>query len=91
MDLIYLSAAQVVILILGGIVVSFALRSYRRTKSRAMFLLGLGFAFVTAGAAIAGILFNVANEDLTTVESVQAASQAVGFFIIVYSLIRAKD
>ena len=91
MDLVYLSAAQVLILILGGIVVFYALRAYGRTKSRAMLLLGLGFAFVTAGAAIAGVLFNVANEDLTTVESVQAASQAVGFFIIVYSLTRTKD
>ena len=91
MDLIYLSAAQGLILVLGGIVVFYALRAYGRTKSRAMLLLGLGFAFVTAGAAIAGVLFNVANMDLTTVESVQAASQAIGFFIIVYSLTQAKD
>jgi hypothetical protein len=91
LDLVYLSAAQVLILLLGGIVVFYALRAYRRTKSRAMLLLGLGFAFVTAGAAIAGVLFNVANEDLTTVESLQAASQAIGFFIIVYSLTRTKD
>jgi len=91
MDLVYLSAAQGLILILGGIVVFYALRSYGRSKSSSMFLLGLGFAFVTVGAAIAGVLFNVANEDLTTVESVQAVSQAVGFFIIVFSLTRAKD
>lgn len=90
-DLLYLSIAQGFILILGGIVVFYALRAYSRTKSRAMLLLGLGFAFVTVGAAIAGVLFNVAGEDLTTVESVQAASQAVGFFIIVYSLTRTKD
>jgi branched-subunit amino acid ABC-type transport system permease component len=91
MDLVYLSVAQGLILIFGGIVVFYAWRAYGRTKSSAMLLLGLGFAFVTAGAAIAGVLFNVANEDLTTVESVQALSQAVGFLIIVYSLTRTKD
>ncbi len=91
MDLLYLSGAQGLILVLGGIVVFYAVRAYSRTKSMAMLLLGVGFAFVTAGAAIAGVLFNVAGEDLTTVESVQAASQAVGFFIIVYSLTRTKD
>jgi uncharacterized protein YjeT (DUF2065 family) len=90
MDLVYLSVAQGLILILGGIVVFYAMRAYRRTKSRAMLLLGLGFAFVTAGAAMAGVLFNVTG-DLTTAESVQAASQVVGFFIIVYSLTRTKD
>ncbi|MDA4124532.1 MAG: hypothetical protein OK438_03670 [Thaumarchaeota archaeon] len=91
MDLVYLSAAQGLILVLGGVVVFYALRSYSRTKSRAMLLLGLGFGFVTAGAAIAGVLFNVAGEDLTTVESLQAASQAIGFFIIVFSLTQTKD
>lgn len=90
-DPLYLSGAQALILVLGGIVVFYALRAHSRTKSRAMLLLGVGFACVTAGAAIAGILFNVGGEDLTTVESIQAASQALGFFIIVYSLTRTKD
>ena len=90
-DLIYLDIAQGLILILGAIVVFFAIRAYSRTRSRAMLLLGVGFAFVTGGAALAGVLFNVAGLDLVTVESVQAASQAVGFFIIVYSLTGTKD
>jgi len=90
LDLVYLSVAQGLILILCGIVVFYALRAYDRTKSRAMLLMGLGFAFVTSGAAIAGVLF-YATQNLTTAESVQAASQVVGFFIIVYSLTRTKD
>ena len=91
MDLILLNVAQALILVFGGTVVFYALRSYGKTRSRAMLLLGLGFAFVTAGAVVAGVLFNVAGEDLTTVETVQAASQAVGFFIILYSLTKTKD
>lgn len=91
MDLLYLNISQAFILIFGGIVVFYATRSYLRTKSRAMLLLALGFAFVTAGAVVAGVLFNVAGEDLTTVETIQATSQAAGFFIIVYSLTRTRD
>lgn len=89
MNLIYLNAAQGLILILGGIVVFYALRAYGRTKSGAMLLLGLGFAFVTVGAAIAGVFYYVTG-DLTTAESAQAVSQVLGFFIIVYSLTRTK-
>lgn len=89
MSLVYLDAAQGLILILGGIVVFYAMRAYGRTKSGAMLLLGLGFAFVTAGAAIAGVLYYLTG-DLTTAESAQAVSQVVGFFIIVYSLTRTK-
>ena len=91
MNLVYLSVAQALILIFGAIVVFYALRAYGRTKSRAMLLLGLGFAFVMAGAVIAGVLYNANITDLGTLESIQAASQAVGFFVIVYSLTRTKD
>ena len=92
MDLIYLNIAQALILIFGSVVVFYAFRAFRRTKSQAMLLLGMGFGFVTAGAVVAGVLFNIANvRDLSTVVTVQAASQAVGFFIIVYSLARSKD
>lgn len=91
MDLLYLNISQALILIFGGVVVFYASRSYHRTRSKAMLLLGLGFAFVTAGAVLAGILFNLGGEDLSVVVTVQAVSQAVGFFIIVYSLTRTKD
>ncbi|MBI3840697.1 MAG: hypothetical protein HY297_01875 [Thaumarchaeota archaeon] len=92
MDLLYLNLAQGLILVFGSVVVFYALRAYRRTKSEAMLLLGLGFGFVTLGAVVAGVLFNFTDvRDLTTVETIQAASQAAGFFIIVYSLARSKN
>ena len=56
-----------------------------------MFLLGLGFAFVVAGGVVAGFLFEMDGMDITTVETLQAISQAVGFFIIVYSLMVMKE
>lgn len=77
------------ILVFGGVVVFYASRAYGRTKSPAMLLLALGFAFVTLGALAAGVLYNLGT-DLATVITLQAYSQAVGFFIIVYSLARAK-
>ena len=91
MDLIPLDVAQTLIFIFGGVVVFYATRAYRRAKSESMLLLALGFAFVTVGAGVAGILFNLTSiNDLSTVETVQAWSQAIGFFIIVYSLARSK-
>jgi len=91
MDLIYLDIAQVLILVFGGVVVYFASRAYRRTKSISMALLGLGFGCVAAGAVAAGILFNLNTGDLSTPITVQAYSQAVGFLVIVYSLSKAKS
>jgi uncharacterized membrane protein YidH (DUF202 family) len=56
-----------------------------------MFLLALGFAFVVAGAVVAGFLLELGGVDISTVEVMQAISQAVGFFIIVYSLMVMKE
>ena len=90
MDAALLDVAQAFILLFGGIVVFYAFRAYSRTKSQAMLLLGLGFAVVTIGAVVAGLLFNFFTSDLTSVETFQASCQALGFLVIVLSLAKAK-
>ena len=90
MDLLYLDLAQALILVLGGVVVFYATRSYGKTKSQAMLLLGLGFACVALGALTAGVLYNLNTSDLSTPITIQAYAQALGFLVIVYSLARAK-
>ncbi len=85
-----LTVSQILILLLGGVVVYYATRSYRKVKSSAMLFLAIGFGFVTLGAAAAGVLYNF-NPDLAIAQAVQATSQVIGFFTIVYSLKWAKD
>ena len=55
---------QVAILILGIIVVYYSQKGYRKTKSKSLLFLALGFVFVTIGAALAGLLFEFLNYDL---------------------------
>ncbi len=90
MDLVYLDLAQAMILVFGGVVVFYAVRAFNRTKSQAMLLLAVGFAFVALGALAAGILFNLSTTDLDTAITLQAYAQAIGFLVIVYSVARAK-
>ena len=91
MSLDLLRAAEGLVLIFGGVIVYYALRSSRRSRSLSMFLLALGFAFVVVGGVSAGFLFELDGMDITSVEVLQATSQAVGFFIIVYSLMVMKE
>ena len=85
-----LTVAQVLILILGGVLVYYAAKSYRKMKSGAMLFLAIGFAFVTFGAAAAGVLYNLSTS-LEVAQAVQATSQVAGFVVIVYSLKGTKD
>ena len=95
MDLVLtlLTVAQALILVLGGVVVYYASKSYSKTKSSAMLFLLIGFGFVTLGAAAAGVLYNLnaSLETLKLAQAVQATCQVAGFLTIVYSLKGTKD
>ena len=82
---------QVAILILGIIVVYYSQKGYRKTKSRSLLFLAFGFVFVTIGAALAGLLFEFLNYDLTVVETIEAAAETTGFSLIVYSIVGTRD
>jgi hypothetical protein len=85
-----LTVAQVLILVLGGVVMYYASRAYRKTRSGAMLFLAIGFGFVVLGAAAAGVLYNL-DVNLEVALAVQATSQVAGFLAIVYSLTGTKD
>lgn len=92
LNLDILRIAQALILIFGLVVVYYAAKSYRRTKSRSMLLLTLGFAITTVGSVLGGIAYElVIPGDLETADTLYAVAQAIGFFIILLSLAVTKD
>ena len=87
----YLRVFQAIIVVLGIVIVYFAVKGYGKTKSESLLFLALGFLIVTVGAVAAGVLFELLNYDLVTVEAIQAATTVVGFLVIVYSIVGKKD
>ena len=86
-----LSVLQSVIVILGLVIIYYATRGYRKTKNKSLLFLGLGFFFVTIGAVAAGLLFQFLNIDLYDVETIAAASEVIGFSLIVYSIVGMRS
>jgi hypothetical protein len=87
----FLRIFQVAIVLLGIVVVYYASKGYRKTKSKSLLFLALGFVFVTIGAVTAGLLFEFLSYNLTVVETIEAGFEVVGFSLIVYSIIGTKD
>jgi hypothetical protein len=87
----YLRTFQAIIVVLGLIIVYFAAKGYRKTKSGSLLYLALGFLTVTVGAVTAGVLFELLDYDIFTVEAIQAAIEVVGFLLIVYSIVGKRD
>ena len=86
-----LRALQIVQVILGVIIVYYASKGFRKTKSKSLLFLAFGFIFVAVGAALAGLLFEFLSYDLTTVSVIEASTEVIGFSLIVYSIIGSKD
>jgi uncharacterized membrane protein len=86
-----LRIAQALVLIFGLVVVYYAAKSYRRTKSKSMLLLALGFGITTVGSVVGGVAYELMGAGLEDADMLYAVAQAVGFFIILLSLAVTKD
>jgi len=82
---------QLAILFLGIVVIYYSQKGYKKTKSKSLLFLALGFLFVTVGAALAGLLFEFLNYNLTAVETIEAGAEVIGFSLIVYSIVGKHD
>ena len=86
-----LRIAQALVLIFGLVIVYYGAKSYRRTKSKSMLLLAVGFGVTTVGSVVGGVAFELMGADLQTADTLYALAQAIGFFIILMSLAVTKD
>ncbi|MFB6069693.1 MAG: hypothetical protein ABEJ76_01610 [Halanaeroarchaeum sp.] len=79
-------ALKTATLILGGVITYFSHKAYRRTGSKALRFLAVGFGIVTLGSMIAGVadLVLLLSRDLALI--IESSLTVVGFGVIVYSL-----
>lgn len=81
-----LIAGKVLVMLLGFVVASRAYAGYRRHGSTAMAYLAVGFALISVGTAIEGLLFELTALDIYLAGTVQTAVAAAGMLAILYSL-----
>ena len=72
-------------------IVYYSYRGYGRTGNKSLLYLAIGFVFIAQGSAAAGLLFEILNYNLETVETIEAGFRLVGFGVIVYSIIGSRS
>lgn len=77
---------KTITLALGLTITYLAYKAYRRTGSAALRSLTLGFALVTFGALLAGIVDQILGLQTDLALVVESILTAAGFAVIVYSL-----
>ena len=78
--------AKLVTMALGFIIAFQAYRGYRRSNSQSMLYLAVGFAIISFGAIIEGILFDVVGLTFHNAGTAATAIVAVGMLTILYAL-----
>lgn len=81
-----LIAGKLLVLSLGLFIAYKAYQGYVRHGSTAMLYLGFGFALISVGTVIEGILFEVVGLDIFLAGAIQTAVAALGMLVVIYSL-----
>lgn len=81
-----LVVAKVITMTLGFLIAHKAYRGYRRYGSEPMLYVAIGFTFISFGAVIEGLLFDVVGFSIFLAGTVQTSIVAIGMLFVLYSL-----
>lgn len=87
----FATAAKVVALFLGAFIVYLAYRGYRRNRSRPLLYVAVGFAMITAGTIVEGVLYVMLGSVLLAAIAAGTAVTVLGFIMILYSIYAVRD
>jgi hypothetical protein len=89
-DLLHL-LSEAAIVALGSLLVYVSMRAYRRTKSRSMLALSLGFAVIIIEPLVEEILLDIFQFSMDEAHILRNWIVAVGLLVILYSIYRVRD
>lgn len=81
-----LIVAKLITMALGFLIAYQAYRGYRRNRRRPMLYFAIGFVFISFGAVIEGLLFDVIGLTLSDSSTVATIIVAVGMLSVLYAL-----
>jgi hypothetical protein len=81
-----LVGARLAVLILGGTITYYSAVAYRRTGAYYLRNASIGFAIMTFGVLLEGILFELVGLNLEVVHIVESVAIGLGFLVLLVSL-----
>ena len=84
------SIMRLIALVLGAFIVYLAFRGYRRNVSKPLLYVALGFALITAGTLLEGLMFVIMGSDILAAIAAEGVLTVSGFLAILYSIYSVK-
>jgi len=87
----FATATKIAALVVGAFIVYLAYRGYIRNRSRPLLYVAVGFAMITAGTVVEGLLYVMFGADLLAATATGTIVTVGGFLAIIYSIYSVKD
>lgn len=87
----YISAVEVVSLVIALVLVTLAYRGYRRSGSRSLLLAAVGFAILGVASLTEGLLFSVVGLSLDEAHAFRSTLTAFGLLVLLYSIYKTRQ
>ena len=84
------SIMRLIALFLGAFIVYLAYRGYKRNASKPLLYVALGFALITAGTLLEGLMFVILGTDILAAIAIEGVLTVIGFVAIIYSIYAVK-
>jgi hypothetical protein len=84
------SMMRLIALFLGAFIVYLAYRGYKRNASKPLLYVALGFALITAGTLLEGLMFVILGSDILVAIAIEGVLTVIGFVAIIYSIYAVK-
>jgi hypothetical protein len=85
-----LRVIQIAIVLLGSIITYLGFIAYRKHGNRGMLFMSIGFALISIGSSVAGLLFEFVGFTLLEAVVISAFANCIGFALLVYSIYGTK-
>jgi hypothetical protein len=85
---VVLVVARVAVFVLAVATTAISYRAFKRSRSRYLRDATLGFGIITVGVFVEGVLYQLLNVSLTVVHIVESVAIALGFVLLLRSLLR---
>jgi hypothetical protein len=86
----FATLTKVIALALGTFIVYLAYKGYRRNASKPLLYAALGFALITAGTIVEGILYVVLGTELLAATATGTLVTILGFLTVISSIYSTK-
>ena len=85
-ELLLLRVLKSLIGLLGLMLAYLSLKAYRKSESKNILFLSIGFGIITVGSILAGLSFEFLGFSLLQVNIVESSMILIGFIMIMYSI-----